>query len=312
MGFMGQVQNVEALVDSKAIRIDRIENRWLDEMGIRLSMLRLDLMDSLISGNKWFKLVGHFRGAKMADQRAIVTLGGAWSNHLIATAKACQLMGWSSLGIVRRPYSGSLDSPTIKACKMAGMKIKWVTAELYRQYTSPNYKEQLQKHYPYAWIIPEGGNDAWGRAGLHELAALIPPEVNYVALAIGTGTTLGGLCQAMPHRKGWLGFAPFKKVAHQEKALKELLKQDLTQLNCRLFCDTVWKGFGTYDDRLIDFMNQFYEEQNIPLDLVYTAKLMFYLKQLIQQGQFLPGSHLLAIHSGGLQGNASVASQLCY
>lgn len=295
----------------KNIVLQNIQAEWLNGKNVRLDMLRLDLVDSVISGNKWFKLKENIRLAQIQNKPTLLTFGGQWSNHLIAAAAAANHFGMASIGLVCSAHPEKEFTPTLKACQSYGMQLHQLSPEKYRKRYDPAFIEDCSTRYPDAFIIPEGGNNAAGIEGLKEIAEWFPPGLTHIALPVGTGTTLAGIRQATDKQITILGFCPFKKTEEQQATISRYC------LGCpkntwSLFSDTEWKGFGRMDDALFGFMNRFYGDFKIPLDVVYTGKMMYYLQQLIQNGQLPEGSHVLAVHTGGLQGNASIAGQLNY
>lgn len=295
----------------KNIALQNIQAEWLNGKNIRLDMLRLDLADSVISGNKWFKLKENIRLAQIQNKTALLTFGGQWSNHLIATAAAAQHFGMASIGLVSCSIRETEWTPTLKACQSYGMRLERLSPDMYRKRYETAFMEDCSKRYPKAFIIPEGGNNEAGIKGVMEIAEWFPPGLTHIALPVGTGTTLAGTRQATDRQIIILGFCPFKKTEEQRATIINYCK-NWPEDSWVLFPDAKWKGFGRMDDALFRFMNRFYRHFKIPLDVVYTGKMMYYLQQLIQNGQLPEGSHVLAVHTGGLQGNASIAGQLNY
>lgn len=291
--------------------VQQLQVGWLDKAGVKLSVLRLDRMHPEVSGNKWFKLKKNVEKAFELNKDTLLTFGGLWSNHLHATAAAASILGLRSVAFVRGLEINTIITPALERCKVLGMHLKGLSRTAYRQKEDIGFLKKLQEEFPSAWIIPEGGNNLEGRKGAGDLACYIPDEVTHVAMAVGTGTTFCGLRNKLNHKVRLLGFAPFRKTEEQYAAVNRYCP-DVSNDCIALFPDEKWKGFARWDDDLIRFMNTFYETFQIPLDIVYTAKLMYYLKRKIEAGDFPKGSHLLAIHSGGLQGNVSVQGLLCY
>jgi len=295
----------------KNIVLQNLQADWLSGKNIRLDMLRLDLVDSVISGNKWYKLKENIRLAQIQNKTTLLTFGGQWSNHLVATAAAAQHFGLASIGLVSCSIRETEWTSTLKACQSYGMRLHRLSPDMYRKRYEQAFLEDCSKRYPEAFIIPEGGNNAAGIKGVKEIAKWFPPEVTHIALPVGTGTTLAGIRQAADKQITILGFCPFKKMEEQQATIS-CYCPEWSKNTWLLFADTKWKGFGRMDDALLEFMNRFYGQFGIPLDVVYTGKMMYYLQQLIQNSQLQEGSHVLAVHTGGLQGNASVARRLIY
>lgn len=291
--------------------IQSLKSEWLSKANVQLSILRLDALHPEISGNKWYKLKENIKEARQQKKNTLLTFGGVWSNHLIATAAAAKLLGFSSIGVIRGYSENEEESETLKRCEAFGMKLLGSSREHYRRKYDPAFLENLQHQYPEAMIIPEGGNNDAGRSGAAEIAKWIPANVHYIVLSVGTGTTFEGIRSTVSQHINMIGFAPFKKVEEQEDSIRKFCS-DVSAYSWKLFPDPVWFGFGKHDERLISFMNEFFNQFQIPLDIIYTAKMMYYLKQQIQANMFPSGSKILAIHSGGLQGNFSVRNLLDY
>ncbi|WP_343701890.1 pyridoxal-phosphate dependent enzyme [Chitinophaga sp.] len=276
-------------------------------------MLRLDRLHPLVSGNKWFKLKYNLEAA---GGRPVVTFGGAYSNHIIATAAACHMKGIACTGIIRGERPAGL-SPTLQHAAELGMELVFVSREEYRQITQEGNEaavrpvlEQLHGEAPY--LIPEGGHNPLGAKGCEEILSLADTAAcTHIICAVGTGTTLAGLINSATTQQ-LTGISVLKGALSLQTATESLLKPGL---------HTPWEilhqfhegGYGKRSERLISFMNDFYRQTAIPLDQVYTGKMALAVQQLLQQGYFPPGSNLLLLHSGGLQGNESLPpGVLCY
>lgn len=292
------------------IALHRLSADWLAARNIRLEILRLDLIDPVISGNKWFKLKENIHLAQQQGKTTLLTFGGQWSNHLVATAAAAKQQSMSSVGLVCCPDSKRMETATLNVCQSYGMTLQQLSPAFYRKRYEPSFIEEYALKYPKAYIIPEGGNNAEGVDGAKEIATFFPENLTHVALPVGTGTTMAAVRLATKKTIPILGFCPFRKIEEQQSTIQHYVPETFGAVH--LFPDTEWKGFGKMDDELIDFLNDFYRQFQIPLDVVYTGKMMYYLLKQIQSGEIAEGSHVLAIHTGGLQGNLSVASRLVY
>lgn len=271
---------------------------------ISVAMLRLDLLHPVISGNKWFKLRYNLAFAQSHQFKTVLSFGGAYSNHLIATACAASAAGLRSVGIVRGVYAAQNKTETLQHCEALGMQLHFVSREEYAQKEDEKWLQQLREKYPDTYIIPEGGNNELGRKGIAEIATLISPDYTHVAVSVGSGATFAGLRNALPESIKLIGFAPMKQGSYLAQNIATI-KQ-----NKELKDEFHFGGFGKWNKKLLDFMNEFYAQQHIPLDVVYTAKMMYGVQTLIAQNYFPEGAKLLCIHTGGLQGNVSVKSLL--
>jgi len=294
-----------AVPDLKKIKvdIDKIENDLTREKNISVSILRLDKIHPVISGNKYFKLYYFLEKAKSAHKK-IITFGGAYSNHLAAAASACKALEIDCIGIVRGGESKNL-SHTLLLCKENDMQLEFISKEDYTKKDSELFKKQLIEKYGEHILIPEGGFSKAGVKG----AALIAnfyrkKDYTHVCCAAGTATTLAGLIKSSLSSQTIIGFSALKKIDDFEQRIQFLLNNSLYKNYC-LNTDYHFGGYAKKTDELIIFMNKFYHEFAIPLDFVYTAKMMFGIFELIKKNYFSAGSKILCIHTGGLQGNLS-------
>lgn len=289
--------------------IDYLRHPLLEAAGSRLGMLRLDEIHPLVSGNKWFKLKENISKARAAAAKGLLSFGGAYSNHLLALAAAANACGMRSVGMVRGLHGRERPTPTLEECRSLGMELVYVSRETYDRKEEEAYLDQLQAQYPGIYIVPEGGDNAAGRSGAGAIAGFIPAAADLVALPVGTGTTFAGIRNVLPEHIAVLGFPVMKGGAYLLPQLEAniLPGRENWQLEPAYHCG----GFARYDQTLIDFMNLFFEEHNIPLDFVYTAKMMYGIFDRLGNGD-LSGRHIIAVHTGGLQGNRSLSHALTY
>lgn len=269
---------------------------------IGLEMLRLDKIHPAVSGNKLFKLY-HFLNAALTEPRkALLTFGGTYSNHLSATAYATKLLGIRSVGIV--PGSDDIpDTLTMQFCKQHGMELQVISRREYRELAEDS--KAAEQKFPGMLIIPHGGFSPWGAHGAAMIASKIPMgHYTHIALAVGTATTLAGILNSNEEPTEVLAFPALKGMKDISQRLSALKVVPTAKL--KVFSDYHFGGFSKINSDLIDFMNQFYRLHHIPLDRVYTAKMMFGIMDLVQKDYFPSGARILCIHSGGLQGNASL------
>ena len=272
------------LLNYKAI-INRVEYN-----GYELGILRLDEINVEISGNKWFKLKYNLEQAIIENKQAILTFGGAYSNHIAATAAACQLAGFKSIGIIRGEES-SASNTTLALAKENGMQIVFVSRELYKQKNEPSYLQALQTEYPDAYIIPEGGDNALGQKGCEEILSSSTTDYDLIFCAYGTGTTFKGIAKSL--------------LPHQKLMAINVLKYEATSdsLNASINNDYHFGGYAKHTNALLEFKTWFETTYHIPLDYVYTTKLMYAVFDLMKQHKLSKDKKTLIVHSGGLQGN---------
>ncbi len=294
----------------KNCTLDSVKHPILAAAQVQLSVVRLDKLHPIVSGNKWFKLKKNIAQAQTLKHKRILTFGGAFSNHLVATAAACQLLNLPAIAVVRGLHGAAQTTPTLEACKLMGMQLHFVNRENYNRKNDADFLQELKHQYDNPYIIAEGGYNELGVQGAAEIAQFIPQESNFVCSAIGSGITFAGLINAMPKTTALLGFTAFKHGHYLQKDIEHFTKNKYN--NWHLQTDYHFGGFAKHNKELIHFMNHFYETTSIPLDFVYTAKMMYGIFDLIKKNRFARGSTITAVHTGGLQGNASIATQLLY
>ncbi len=286
------------LLENLEPRTQSISNSEWQKKRISCSMLRLDELDKNISGNKIFKLY-YFLQQAIQQKKGIVTFGGAWSNHLAATASACKRYGIACIGFVRGEQPQTITS-TLHFCLKNDMQLKFVNRSLYNDIKSANDNTLFSIEDNV--IIPEGGYSPVGAKG----AAIIRnyfrnKEFTHVCVAIGTATTFAGLLNNNDECT-YLGFTSLKNMTDIDTRIK-FLTGNSNQLNYEIIKDYHFGGFAKHNDELIEFMNNFYLTYNIPLDFVYTGKMMYGVVNIINANYFPENSRILCIHTGGLHGN---------
>jgi 1-aminocyclopropane-1-carboxylate deaminase/D-cysteine desulfhydrase-like pyridoxal-dependent ACC family enzyme len=283
------------LPDLGKITIDKIHAPFLQNKNVQFDVLRLDKIHPVISGNKWFKLKYHLDNFNAGNYNGIVTFGGAWSNHIMATACACYLKKIKCTGIIRGERPGQLSNTLLEAVNYE-MDLKFISREMYAQKTSNEFLDTIKKEFPGHYFIPEGGAGKEGEKGAGEILEYADgKKYTHIVCAVGTGTMFNGISKAASVNQSILGIVVLKGW-----------KAENETNNTEMFLDYHFGGYAKYDLILIDFMNEFFRLTNIPTDFVYTGKLAFALFDLVKKDHFPQGSKILMIHSGGLQGNASL------
>lgn len=288
---------------NKLCRIDELSTRC--DLPITTDVLRIDLLHPVVSGNKWFKLK-HYLAEAEQRQQTVLTFGGAFSNHIVATALAAKTKGLNSIGVIRGERPPTL-SHTLKDAESYGMELFFVNREMYKSKTVP--KEKLDKHdIKNIYEIPEGGYGDKGVEGAKEI--LLRNDVfhyTHIISAVGTGTTLAGLMASSLLHQKVIGVSVLKNNYSLEAEIKSLLpeekKKDVTLLH-----DYHFGGYAKHTQALIAFMNNLYLKAGIPTDFVYTAKAFFAAFDLLHKGYFSATDKVLLVHTGGLQGNLSLPS----
>lgn len=299
------------MLSPQNISLQPINLPELISLGIDLRILRLDLIHPEISGNKWFKLKYNFEFAKQNGFKKILTFGGAYSNHIVATAAAGNYFGFESIGMIRgepyEPLNYSLSFAT-----KCGMQLEYVSREVYKNKADKAFLKELQLRYPDAYIIPEGGANIFALQGCAEINDFIPDATDLISLSCGTGSTLAGILSAAKAHQKLFGFSALKGGDFLMNDVRHFLEDiNISNKNFCINSDYHFGGYAKCNQQLINFINDFYRKTSIPLDFIYTAKMMYGLIDLIMKGE-IKEKKIVAIHTGGLQGNFSIKDKLIY
>ena len=276
----------------------------LKDCGIRLLIKRDDLIHEHISGNKWRKLKYTLREAAERSHHTLLTFGGAYSNHIAATAFAAQKAGLSSVGVIR----GEDDStnPTLKFAREQGMQLHFVSREAYRRKTDDDFIDELEEQFGRFFLVPEGGANGLGVRGCAEILPEIEDDFDVVCCAAGTGTTLAGLALTLKENQKLLGFPALKGGEFVNDEIEKLIMESRLRpplaINRQLITDYHFGGYAKLKPQLLAFIQGFTERTGIPLDPIYTGKMMFGIYDMVEKGNFMTGTIVLAVHTGGLQG----------
>jgi 1-aminocyclopropane-1-carboxylate deaminase len=267
--------------------------------GISLVMKREDLIHPFVSGNKFRKLKYNLLQAKTENQSTLLTFGGAYSNHIAAVAYAGKEKGFQTIGIIRGDELGDKieSNPTLKFAQECGMQFEFVSREDYRLKTDSAFLEQLENKFGSFYLIPEGGTNAFAIKGCEEILTQEDGIFDCVACAIGTGGTISGIINSAFRYQKILGF-PALKGDFLQNEIRNFVQNE----NWELITEYHFGGYAKVNDELIAFINWFFEQTQIPLDPVYTGKMVFGVFDLINKNYFPENSKILLIHTGGLQG----------
>ncbi|WP_085675585.1 MULTISPECIES: 1-aminocyclopropane-1-carboxylate deaminase/D-cysteine desulfhydrase [unclassified Pseudomonas] len=275
---------------------------WLEMAHVVAAILRLDLIDPLISGNKWFKLRHHLQHAHAAGAPGLISLGGNHSNHLHALAAAGKRFGFATAGLLR---GHPQDTPTVRDLQGLGMELHWLGYGGYRARHEAGFWQPWQARYPGWHCIPEGGGGVAGAKGCAliieqarlQLSALGWSGYDAWWLAAGTGTTLAGLALAEAGAHAVHGALAVPRDHGVPQAVAELAGAQGYQLH-----DACRGGFGKFDDELLAFIAESERHSGVPLEALYTGKALLALRDQVEAGLFAPGTRLIFVHTGGLQG----------
>lgn len=274
---------------------------------VQITIKRLDQIHPHISGNKFFKLKHNLLEAQKQAAKKIITFGGAYSNHIAAAAYAAHLFSFESIGIIRGEELA--DKPlnhTLSKAQHFGMQLQFFSREKYRQKDTEAFLQQLKKEHPDAYIVPEGGSNALAILGCQEILT-DDDRKNYdvICCAVGTGGTILGLIEASSTHQKILGFSALKgDFLQKEIALKT------TKSNWKITDDYCFGGYAKTTVELFTFIQNFEQQYQIPLEQIYTGKMLFGLLNLIENNHFAKNTRILVIHSGGLQGRKMPFSDL--
>lgn len=277
-----------------------IPYQCIEYLGTEIWFKRLDRVHPQISGNKFFKLKYNFLQAKKEQKKRIVTFGGAYSNHIAATAYAAQLFGFESIGFIRgEELQYKALNPTLETARSMGMQLEFIDRARYRDKHSDAFLAQLERQFPNSYIIPEGGSNALAIQGCQEILTLTDQHYDVICTPVGTGGTIAGLIEAsLPHQLV-LGFSALKGQFLCEEVSKLSSKR-----NWQIMDDYCCGGYAKTNSELIQFMYDFEAQYQIPLEQIYTAKMLMGVFDLIQKQYFKAKQKILVIHTGGLQGRS--------
>jgi 1-aminocyclopropane-1-carboxylate deaminase len=277
--------------------VHQIHDKLFDEKGLKVFIKRDDLIHPIISGNKWRKLKYLLRQAYQEGKTHLVTFGGAYSNHLLATAAAAARFGFKSTGIVR---GEEVNNDTLFLCRLHGMDLLFTDRESYRD--KPALFNQYFSSDNQAFFIDEGGASALGAKGCSELIDELTGTYDHVFCACGTGTTAAGIINGLAghnlHTK-FNGVPVLKNGEFLRKDIDKFLDQSTDYL---LHTEYHFGGYGKITDELIQFIKRFTAATGILIEPVYTGKMLYAIYDLASKGHFIPGSSILAVHTGGIWG----------
>ena len=268
-------------------------------------MKREDLADDHIGGNKWRKLKYNLELAREQHQTTLLTFGGAWSNHIVATAAAGKTFGFKTIGIVRGEAQEK-PNPSLQFAQDCGMRVVYVDRVTYRNKHSAEFINTLHQRFGDFYLLPEGGSNQAALQGCKEIVTDINTPFDVITVACGTGATLAGLVTALEPEQHATGFAVLKGADFLNRDVAEMLAESgcNRSANWHIELDYHFGGYAKTTPELFTFIRQFKTGFGIALDAVYTGKMFYGLFDLISKGMFDRGTRIVAVHSGGLQGNA--------
>lgn len=276
----------------------------LKDKNINLFIKREDLIHSFVSGNKFRKLKYNVKEALNQNKDTLLTFGGAFSNHIAATAFAGKQAGLKTIGVIRGEELGNdlvktlSKNNTLSEAHNNGMQFHFVSREKYREKSNISFIDDLKNQFGDFYLVPEGGTNELAVKGCEEILTESDSEFDYICVACGTGGTISGLINASNNNQTVLGFPALKG----DFLTKEIMPFVNQKENWKLITDYHFGGYAKYNSELINFVNQFKEDTTIQLDPIYTGKMLFGIVDLIKKNYFSENSKILAIHTGGIQG----------
>jgi 1-aminocyclopropane-1-carboxylate deaminase/D-cysteine desulfhydrase-like pyridoxal-dependent ACC family enzyme len=280
---------------------------WLQKNNAGLDILRLDKLHEVVSGNKWFKLKYYLDAARHQNLDTIATFGGAFSNHIVATAFACHHAGLKSIGIIRGEEPPVL-SHTLQIARRYGMELEFVTKALY------NDMALIKEAFENVYWIEEGGYGILGMNGAKEILAFCdqPEKYSHIVCAVGTGTMMAGLIGAADFSQTVTGVSVMKGNYALIGKVEALLSAADKGKSYLIKHDYHFGGYAKHPPALLAYMNDVWMQHRLPTDIVYTAKTFYAAQQMIMANDIPKDSNVLMVHSGGLQGNLSLPEKTLY
>jgi len=276
----------------------------LEKAQLRLFIKREDLNHDFVSGNKWWKLKYNLQKAKELGHETLLTFGGTFSNHIYATAAAARELGFKSIGIIRGEKILPLNE-TLAFAESGGMKLHFVTREEYRSKTSSEFMDHLKKTFGNFYLIPEGATNELAIKGCAEFARekLSGLDFDFLCLPVGTGGTMAGIVAGLEGKKKVIGFSVLKNGNFLEEEIKKLIKDFSGKefQNWRIETDYDFGGYAKHTNELDQFILRMSQQHKLPLDFVYTGKMVAGVFDLISKNYFPKGSKIVMLHTGGLR-----------
>ncbi|QAA81775.1 1-aminocyclopropane-1-carboxylate deaminase/D-cysteine desulfhydrase [Aequorivita sp. H23M31] len=275
--------------------------------GFSLFIKREDLLHPFVSGNKFRKLKYNIESAQLQSKDTLLTFGGAFSNHIAATAAAGKEFEMKTIGIIRGEELADKigENPTLTFAQNCGMQFHFVSRETYRQKETSWFLNDLKEKFGDFYLVPEGGTNSFAVKGCTEILDVQDKIYDYVCVPVGTGGTIAGLIEASGENQNILGFSALNGIFQSEG-----IKKYTSKRNYKLIDSYCFGGYGKIEKNLVRFINDFRSITGIPLDPVYTGKMLFGIMDLLKIGYFSENSRILAVHTGGLQGVAGMNAVL--
>jgi len=278
----------------------------MEDKGLQLSIKREDVIHPYVSGNKWRKLKYNLEEARNKGYQNLLTFGGAYSNHIYATAAAANEAGFSSVGVIRgEELVNKPLNKTLQFAEVRGMRLHFITREKYRNKYDPKLLDDLKSSQGDFYLIPEGGTNELAIKGTQEIMDESTAEFDIICSSVGTGGTIAGIIEGMNESQQAIGFSALKGDFLKDE-VQSLLTGPAKNKNWSINTDYHFGGYAKSSKKLVDFMNSFEKKHKVLLDPIYTTKMMFGIYDMIKKDMFKAGEKILVIHTGGLQGRKVV------
>jgi 1-aminocyclopropane-1-carboxylate deaminase len=300
------------MFDIRRSVVQKVSFDEFNKQGIELFVKRDDLIDRFVSGNKWRKLSYNISAALHQKNDGILTFGGAFSNHLLATAAACHKYGLRSVGIVRGEELNSESNDVLRQCAGFGMQLVAISRSDYRLRTDRMYCEELLTRFPNMHLVPEGGANYLGMIGCQEILSETANDFDYICVAQGTSTTSAGIAFSLlghtkllgvPVLKGYDALGELAALYTRCGIEQEMIAEILSRVHP--LPDYHFGGYGCYTTELLDFMERFFDETGLPLDPIYTGKALYALVDWAKK-EAIHDCRILVVHTGGIEGGKTI------
>ncbi|MCB9034783.1 MAG: pyridoxal-phosphate dependent enzyme [Chitinophagales bacterium] len=278
--------------------LQQIREDFIDDKNIKLFIKRDDLIHTLISGNKWRKLKYNIEAFKQSNKKYILTFGGAFSNHITATAATGKWLNIPTIGIIRGEELHKNSNVVLQEASQNGMQLYFVDRTIYRQkeININIFKNSINKNWNDVFVIEEGGANALAMKGCEEIVHEINIDFNFIYTASGTATTAFGLANACKNNQQVVAISALKGIDY----IKSNLYHQVKNKNVLQFKQDIFGGYAKYNNTLIEFIKNFHQQHHILLDYIYTGKMMYQLYHDIKENSIPNNSTVVALHTGGI------------
>ena len=286
----------------KNIPLQELKDPLITPTGVQVFILRLDLIHTTITGNKYFKLKYNLEEIKRLGQKTLLTFGGAYSNHIVATAVAGKANNIVTIGMIRGEELTETSNPVLAKAAENGMRLHFVTREEYRKRYREEYHEELKAKFGDFYLLPEGGSNMLAVKGCSEILSAVEEKFDFVCVPVGTGATMAGIASSVKKTQQVIGFAVLANAAFLDEEVTNMAKEFTGKEphNAKIIHDFHFGRYGRTTGELDKFIKRFISENNIPIEPVYTGKMLFGIYDMIKGGCFVRGEKVLIVHTGGI------------